>query len=170
MKFIYKKSNIKWLKWFTIASILFLSWFYFIDGHILNKPITFTNGVDQMNLKVDKEVYQIGDTPQLYSSFCVNRLIYTSVTSWTLIDHQIVNFSPKPFSGNPRIPTGCYGQEFPVKYTLEKIPITIEKTCNAYFTGVGTVTISGNRKIKIPYKTETFCIDTGELEEIIEEA
>ena len=141
-----------------------LSWYYFIDGKITNPPLTYPN-TDIMNFQLDKEVYKVGDTPYLYVDFCKTRNA-RGTTEWTLVDGQKVQFSPS----EPReIAIGCYPQSSGGKLVvpLKKIPLFIEDTCDAYFTGVGRVELSGGREVIYNYRTETFCVDGGE-EELLE--
>lgn len=145
---------------------IFLSWYYFVDGKIVNKPIEYINGVDPMNFQLAKDTYKVGDTPELLTAFCKTRPS-KGVVEWTLIDGQRVLYGEK----EPRsIPEGCYPEsgEF-VRSPIEKIPVYIEDTCDAYFVGVGKVIISGDRVVYTKYKTEKFCIEgAGLLEKVIE--
>lgn len=147
-----------------ILGSIFLSWYYLVDGKILNRPIEFINGVDPLNFQLEKDVYSVGDTPEMLTSFCKTRPSKGTV-EWTLIDGQRVLYG----ESEPRsIPEGCYPEtgDF-VKAPIQRIPVYIENTCDAYFVGVGKVTISGDRVVEYKYKTEKFCIEGADLLEQI---
>lgn len=136
----------------------FLFWFYYIDGWITNRPVTFMNGVNPMDLKLEKKTYYPGETPRFYSSFCKNREFMPSL-QWVLAD-GVLQYYPAREGKVAAFPIGCYPKTGGlILVPLEKIPEDHEKTCDAYFTGEGRLALGGNRNpIVYPYKTEKFCI------------
>lgn len=148
-----------------VFGILFLGWYYILDGKVFNRPIVFTNGVDPMALELDKTEYNIGDTPNILSSFCKTRPSSGSI-EWTLVDGQKVQYSP---TERREIAVGCYPEtpKTRISSPVQKIPLYIENTCEAYFVGVGKVKISGDRTVEYTYRTEKFCIVGAELADII---
>lgn len=137
---------------------IFLSWYYFVDGKLINKPVEFTNGVNPMEFQLVKDTYKAGETPELLTAFCKTRPSSGTI-EWTLIDGQQVLYGERE---GWSIPVGCYPEngDF-VKSPIERIPVYIEDTCDAYFTGVGKITIAGGRTIYMQYKTQKFCIEGG---------
>jgi len=148
-----------------ILGSIFLSWYYFVDGKIINKPLEYINGVDPLNLQLEKDIYRVGETPEALTAFCKTRPSSGTV-EWTLIDGQRVLYGEHE---RRSIPVGCYPEsgEY-VRTEIEKIPVYIENTCDAYFVGVGKVTISGDRTVEYKYKTEKFCIEGADLLKIVE--
>lgn len=139
-----------------IVGGIFLIWYYFIDGKLFDKPITYINGVDPMNYQVDKDTYTVGETPNILTAFCKNREAQGSI-EWTLIDGQKVGYARK----EPReIPVGCYPSKEGglIESPVEKIPLYIEPTCDAHFVGVVHRELPGGREVVENVKTEKFCV------------
>lgn len=143
---------------------VFLGWYYFLDGHIVNKPYSFEK-VDTLNLELTEEVYHVGDTPVLLTAFCKTRPAHTTI-EWTLIDGQKVSYAPQDLGS---LPEGCYPNQGHLAYQVEKIPLFIQETCQAYFVGTATYEISGGRKVKQTFKTERFCVEPAEVLEKVED-
>lgn len=142
--------------------VLFLVWFYLLDGVYINRPITYIRGVNPESLALVSDVYEVGETPQYYTSFCKNRAASVAI-EWSLIDGQRVLYGPT----EPRsLPVGCYPFNGGFLITdLKRIPEYIEPTCDAYFVGDGRVTISGGRVIEYKYRTQKFCITNSKQKE-----
>lgn len=77
-------------KYAVYLVLLFMFGFFFysfyeknLDGVVFNQPATFY--VDIHNFKTDKEVYVIGETVKIFTSYCVNRP-FQSKTSWRLVN------------------------------------------------------------------------------------
>lgn len=139
-----------------LIGVPLLFWYYFIDGVYINQPIVHADYIDINNFQIEKDTYNVGETPVMLTAFCKNRQS-SGIIEWTLIDGQKVSYGPS----EPReIPEGCYPNNASgyVRSPIERIPTYIENTCDAYFVGVVTRTISGGRKVKEYYKTEKFCI------------
>lgn len=150
------KKLINWNIWLIVIGLPLLLFYYFIDGQIIRKPLHFTNGTNPAMMKVDKKVYQVGETPQLLTSFCKTRPS-TGYIQWSLISGQITDYDK---TGGKSLPVGCYPEGSGTIYSrAEKIPDYIEPTCDAHFVGVGTVIISGGRSVEYTYRTEDFCIE-----------
>lgn len=149
---------------FILLGGMFLGWYYFIDGHFVNKPYTFTE-VDPLALQVNQDVYHVGDTPVLFTEFCKTRPSRTTI-EWTLIDGQKVAYTPRDLGS---LPEGCYPTQGRLAFEIEKIPLFIEETCDAYFIGTATYELSGGRKVRQTFKTERFCVEPAEVLEKVED-
>lgn len=158
---IYRKIFIANLV-FIILGGLFLIWYYGIDGHLIREPITFTRDTNISNLQLEKETYNVKETPNFFLSYCKNRKSELTI-EWTLIDGQRVMFSEKE-AGNT--PEGCYPARDKITEPIERIPVFILDTCDAYFIGTLTAKLQGGREIEYVMKTERFCIHSNVLQKV----
>jgi hypothetical protein len=143
----------------TIAILFggaFLVWFYELDGRVLDKPLTFTNGVDPMALKTEKAAYRPGETVRAYTAFCKNR-DYVSATQWALSDRFLTVYAQQP---SKELANGCYpdsgGTEL---FDVEQLPSSLPPGCDYFFTGQAVRDIGGGRTVTQQFRTRTFCVD-----------
>jgi hypothetical protein len=139
----------------TVAIIgsLYLFYYYQLDGVYVNRVLTFTQGVDPMNLKTDKAVYHIGQSPLVYSAFCKNRDAYTT-SRWTLVNEH-PHFTDTKVS-YAEIPVGCYPKvggllQAPTGFIAKDI---VAETY--HFVGVVTQVLPDGRVRKQYYQTQAF--------------
>lgn len=149
---------------FVFVGGCFLIWYYLIDGKLVNKPITWVN-TDPMALQLERETYAVGETPRFLMAYCKGRLS-TFYIEWTLIDGQKVLYSEREAGHSP---IGCYPAHGFIKEDIDKIPLTIEETCDAFFTANVRGVMSGGREVRFQLKTEKFCIKASEVLEKVEE-
>lgn len=151
---IIKQNPITTLLFITIAGLLYLLWFYNVDGVYLNPPLTFKH--DPLNIRVEKSVYHAGDTIRVKVNFCKRRE-GLGETRWSIIDGKIIYI---PSEGPRELPVGCYPKQgettlvdavkIPIDYSLLGHKVHLE--------GVGTIYLSGGRQVRYTYKTEEFLI------------
>lgn len=155
--------NDKWFARYAWVSLLliilglgFLA-FNSLNGEKINPVITFTQGVDPLNFKTEKDVYNRGEMVRIYTSFCKNREA-TAGSLWTLVNEQIIFFSPKV--PEKELPIGCY-PENQTELTLVNIHIIPDDVVNGehYFVGVGTQVLPNGKIIKTSYKTQKFIVE-----------
>lgn len=130
--------------------------FYILDVRFYNPIITYTQGVDPNNLKLDKKEYKIGDKVYFYTSFCKHRFAVGTI-DWTLVDGQNYYYP----TGNPiQLSEGCYPekQDKLLKMELKQIPEVHEAGCYYHFTGVAVRYLPDGRSYRENQKTENFCI------------
>lgn len=145
---------------------LFLGWFYILDGKITNKPIEWVRGVDPQNIQIAKPEYHVGETPVALYAFCKTRPAHAMI-EWTLIDGQRVSYAEREGGG---VPVGCYpNRDGYLAQPIEKIPLFIDRTCDAYFVGTIRYEISGGREVVEALKTEKFCVTPAEVLEKVEQ-
>jgi len=143
---------------------LFLGWYYIIDGRVVNEPVVWN--MDEQSIELAKDEYHVGETPVGLYDFCKTRPARAYV-EWTLIDGQRVAYTERA-GGN--VPVGCYpdGNNL-LTLPIEKIPLFIEATCDAYFVGTIRFEISGGREVTQSIKTEKFCVRPAEVLEKVEQ-
>lgn len=149
-----KKNPMTSLVFATAFGILFLVWYYTIDGQVIRQPLKFN--YDIQNIAVEKSEYRRGEMVRIKVNFCKTRYAEAKV-QWSLVDGRLTFFPEKvPMS---ELPKGCYPND-PNGYTLVEVeaipndPALVDHEVR--FEGVGTITLSGNREVKYSYKTETF--------------
>lgn len=137
----------------VVAGVPFLLHFYWLDGIEYNRVITMTQGVDSLNLQLEKTEYQKGEMVYGYTSFCNNRDVYGQI-SWNLLNEMVVTFAPNPLK---RLPIGCYPetQDHLLKFEIKEIPKNASKG-EHYFTGISCYTLPGDRQRCMEWKTQKF--------------
>lgn len=159
-KIIHNDTWFERFAWSTLAVIFVcVAWIIFhrLDGEVIRPVITYTNGVDPMNFQLEKEVYHRGETVYAYTSFCKNREAKGN-SQWSLLNERIVFYAP---SEQRELATGCYGQEEPVLFKIQTLPIHEDEISNGehYFTGHIFQELPNGKVIKINIKTESFIVE-----------
>lgn len=150
---IIKQNPMTTLVMTTAVGLLYLLWFYNIDGVYMNPPITFKH--DPLNIKTEKEVYKVGETIRIHVNFCKRRS-GLGETRWSIIGGKIIYL---PSNGLKELPVGCYpkGQSTTTLVDVVKIPLDYSPIgYKVHLEGVGTVHLSGGREIRYTYKTTEF--------------
>lgn len=132
---------------------VFLYYYYYLDGNLINQIITYRPHIDQMALDVEHEQYCPGDIPRAKTSFCKNRQA-VGLTSYTLINGSLTIYPQKPAR---ELPIGCYPEdpEEDLLFAIQMIPLDADPGMY-HFKGVSTQTISGNRTRQLVFSTEEF--------------
>lgn len=158
---VIKQNPMTTLVMTTAMGLLYLLWFYNIDGVYMNPPITFKH--DPLNIKTEKEVYKVGETIRIHVNFCKMRA-GLGETRWSIIDGKIIDL---PSNGLRELPVGCYPKDqatttlvdvvkIPLDYSLLGHKVHLEGVHKVHLEGVGTVYLSGGREIRYTYKTTDF--------------
>lgn len=137
----------------TAVGLLYLLWFYNVDGVYMNPPITFNH--DTLNIKTEKEVYKVGETIRIHVNFCKRRA-GLGETRWSIIDGKITYL---PSDGLKELPIGCYPKNKDATTLVDVVKIPLEYSLighKVHLEGVGTVYLSGGREIRYTYKTTEF--------------
>jgi len=139
----------------VLTSMLVVAAFgYYIADPKLRPVLKFQNGVDPLNIQLEKGVYRQGEMVRGYSSVCKVRKA-KGATAWTLHNSKLVFFTTK----EPReLPKGCFPEDGGIiTFDIERVPedaIAEEH----YFTGTTTQILWGNRTVETYYRTETFLV------------
>lgn len=151
---VIKQNPMTTLVMLTTAGLLYLLWFYNIDGIYTNPPLTFKH--DPLNIQTEKDVYNVGEVIRIKVNFCKRRE-GLGETRWSLIDGKILYI---PTSGPRELPIGCYPKQG--DYTLvDAVTIPLDYSLlghKVHFEGVGTIYLSGGREVRYTYKTTEFII------------
>lgn len=127
---------------FIMAGSLFLVWSFFIDGKIINPPMTF----ESTYLQTDKLEYKAGEIVYVHMSFCKNRAMQGTI-QWQLIDTYI-RFYPQRFGS---VAVGCR------EITAEAGKITPDAYTDTYhFEALLTYDINSFNRVTIPLITNEF--------------
>lgn len=130
-KFIFMSSVII----ITLGSS-FLYFWYYMDGISVNPLITYTQGTNPKEFKLDKTVYHRGEIPNFFSSFCKLRSYSVQITWWLINDDtgQRMWYIPEPYKNSP---IGCTppDQKALVTFPIRQIPLNAT-TGNFHFEGV----------------------------------
>lgn len=138
----------------VVFGLLFLIWFYFIDGVLIRQPLKFN--YDIQNIPVEKSEYRRGEMVKIKVNFCKTRYAEAKI-QWSLVDGQLIFFPEK--SPQNELPKGCYPNN-PEAVTLVDVEAVPNMSSlvghEVRFEGVGTIILSGGREVKYSYRTETF--------------
>lgn len=134
-----------------ILGVPLLGYFYFIDGIYINKILTFHDGVDPMNFKLEKTEYKKGEMVVGYTSVVKNREAKCYV-NWSLVNSIVLPFSLEE-DEIKELPPGHYQGRFEIKEIPNNSFITLGKH---YLTGVQHCFLSGGRERIATFKTEEF--------------
>ena len=128
---------------FIVVGILFLSYLAFIDGVVLNKPITYNGNV----FTTDKQIYYVGDTVKVNIQFCKMRNLEGTV-QWALVDTYIY-YMPQIKSN---VPVGCYTDKYFDAGFITKAIVPGKY----HFEGVRKFEVNPLRTVYYNYKTTDF--------------
>lgn len=132
---------------------LFLFYHHALDGVYINRALTFTQGVDPLNMQTVKPEYKRGEMVQIYTSFCKNRESI-AVTQWALANSTLTFYAPSP---TREVPLGCYPEEQDRLYVVDVKPVPDDAHLGShFFYGVTTHTFPDGRQRKQEYRTVTF--------------
>jgi len=129
----------------------FLYFYYYVDGISVRPILTYTNGVDPLDLELVKTDYRRGEMVQYYVAFCKNRDAIGS-TQWTLVNSQLVFFAPTEYR---EIPKGCHPDAGVAVGDIVRIPDDA-RLGEHYFVGISTQVLPDGRVRKRELKTQKF--------------
>lgn len=132
--------------WFILGTV-YLTYMQHIDGHYVNKPITFT--VDTQNLHVEKLRYAPGEEIRVFFSYCRHRN-YTTRSTWKIINETVVTYPEKTAVLKPECVTNR-----PV--AIGSVPQYAVKG-EHHLEGVTQITINPLNVIYINYRSEPFTV------------
>lgn len=130
-----------------VASILWFAWAAFIDGKLVNRPLTVYDQKPGIQVITDKLVYEQGEVVKGTIKYCKNRNV-TAHHQWTLIDTYLKFFPEKERNAA----TGCHE----VLMEIEQIPNDQYPDTDLYFETVLHYQINPFNTVNVTLRTNTF--------------
>lgn len=137
---------------FFLMVVLPYTHFYFLDGNVYNRVLTFNDPVNPLALRTDKDQYCPGEEIKIEQSFCKNREVVGYESFWWISNGTLVEIESRSET-NPELPRGCYPEDKEGVTLVSAHTIPLD-TKAGFHSSVGLTNhfLSGNRLRKQEYK------------------